>query len=310
MEALGGRVLQSEAQMLASVGKSATVVLGAQINEYLLRRFSTPEVLLAVACMHTVISTVRRVPGFGASWRTLAELLQSVLIQTLASYALESTSPATAALHAFLLIQALECVPALRGWVGDDLASFRTNVTYIFADELSGLLRQAGVPLFAAVLGLWLQGGLLGGALANASVSALNAWVLDAISGGELSLVWPLVVITFAVEITARFEGAQALVDFGLYKASSSAYEGLRARGVLPGEVALGLLLLVYARPKDKVWLGLCFLVLTQAGSDWFLVQVSFVSTTDPVLAALVIVTAVHFGTLALDFYHPRTDSG
>jgi hypothetical protein len=306
MEALGGRVLESETQVLTSLAASATVVLGGQIQGYLQSRFSGPEVLLALGCMHAVIGSIQGVRGFNASWQTLRRLLQSIALQTLAAYVLQSTSPVTLVLHAFLVIQILECVPALAGWAADDLAAFRTNVTYIFADSLSGLFKEAGVPLFAAVLGLCLRGGFLGAALANASVSTLNSWVLDAISGGELSLVWPLVVITFAVEITGRFKGSQALVDFGLYKASSSAYEGLKARGLLPEEVALGLLLFVYLKPRDKVWLGLCFLVLTQAASDWFLNQVSFISTTDPVLSALVIVTAVHFATLVLDFYHPQ----
>ena len=290
--------------MLAFLSKSAAVVLSAQINEYLLQRFSTAEVLLAVVGMHTVISTVRGVPGFNASWRTLGELMQSITIQALAAYVLDTQSPATSALHAFLVLQVLECLPALRGWEGEDLDSFRTNVTYIFSEQLSALFERLGVPLFAAVLGLLLKGGgLLGGTLAFASVTVLNAFVFSAIRG-ELSLVWPLAVLYFAVQITARFKGAQPLVDFGLFKASDAAYGGLRTRAT-PQAVALGMLLLVNASPKDRVWMGVCLLVLVQAASDWFLEQVNFISATDPVLAALVIVTAVHFGALLVNFYHP-----
>ena len=307
-------VRESEERLLAFISNSAVVVLSSQIKERLLGRFSAPEVLLAVVSLHAMLSTVRGVPGFNASWRTLVRLMQSVAIQALAAYALETPSPATSALHALVVVQVLEFLPAQRGWVGDDLDSFRTNVTYIFADQLSALFARLGVPLFAAVLGLLLKGdrlpgaGLLGGTLAFASVTVLNNFVFAAISGGELSLVWPLAVLYFAVQITRRFQGVQALVDFGLFKASDAAYGGLKARGALPQQVALGLLLLVYASPRqgDPVWLGVCLLVLVQAGSDWFLGQVGFISATDPVLAALVIVTVVHFGSLLLDVYRPK----
>ena len=56
--------------------------------------------------------------------------------------------------------------------------------------------------------------------------------------------------------------------------------------------------------PADPVWTGVCVLVFVQGVSNWFMQQVAFVAVTDPVLAGLGVVTAVHFVSLVVD-RHP-----
>ena len=301
-----GGSLITEQKTLGVISKSAAVVLSAQINKYLLRYFSQAEVLLAVVCMHAVVGTIKSVPGFNASWRTLSELVQSIMVQALASY-IVTGSDAVTLIHVLVVVQILESLPELGGWVGEDVESFGTNVTYIFSDQLSELLRSLGVPLFGAVLGLGLGGqGLLGETVSFSSISLINGFLFAAVGGGELALGWPLMILYFADELTGRFRGAHAFVDFGLFKASDAAYRGLRARSVAPQLIAVGFLFLVYIRPRDRVWMGVCMLVVLQAGSDWFLDNTAFISNTDPIMAALVVVTVVHFSALFFDHYHPR----
>jgi hypothetical protein len=43
-----------------------------------------------------------------------------------------------------------------------------------------------------------------------------------------------------------------------------------------------------------------CVLVFVQGVSGWFMQQVAFVAATDPVLAGLGVVTAVHFVSLVV----------
>ena len=52
---------------------------------------------------------------------------------------------------------------------------------------------------------------------------------------------------------------------------------------------------------KDPVWTGICLLVFTQAGSDWFLGCMGIIFKTDPVLAGLCVVTGVHFIGIYID---------
>jgi hypothetical protein len=44
-----------------------------------------------------------------------------------------------------------------------------------------------------------------------------------------------------------------------------------------------------------------CVLVFVQGVSSWFMQQVAFVAATDPVLAGLGVVTAVHFVSLVVE---------
>ena len=53
--------------------------------------------------------------------------------------------------------------------------------------------------------------------------------------------------------------------------------------------------------PRDKLWGGLCALVMVYAWSDWFMKEViSGVAITDPVLAGLVLVTVIYFLGIAI----------
>jgi hypothetical protein len=71
-------------------------------------------------------------------------------------------------------------------------------------------------------------------------------------------------------------------------------------RGVAAHVVAIGFTFLALALPGDPVWTGVCVLVLVQSSSSWFLGGIRGVSSTDPVLAGLCIVTGVHFVCLGV----------
>ena len=89
--------------------------------------------------------------------------------------------------------------------------------------------------------------------------------------------------------------------NYGLYNASDAIFASLTARGVPASTVAIAFVFLGASFPADPVWTGVCVLVFVQGVSGWFMQQVAFVAATDPVLAGLGVVTAVHFVSLVVE---------
>jgi hypothetical protein len=263
--------------------------------------------------MHALLNTVRAVPGFNASWRMLRDMVQFAVVHALAAYvsgsgkgALEATHQ-TALVNLILALVILESVPGAvqEGWIQEDTESFISSVSYIFADHISTLLEKLGVPLAGAGLALCLGGQkksdpLLFRTLAFAGINTLSSLLFSAIAGGELSLVWPLTLLYFIHELGHTYD-MDTFFNYGLYNASDAIYASLAARGVPAATVAIAFVFLGALFPTDPVWTGVCVLVFVQGVSSWFMQQVAFVAATDPVLAGLGIVTAVHFVSLVVE---------
>ena len=295
-----------EKQTLSAISRSAVVILSKQLNHHLLLYFDTSELILILTTMHTLLGTIRNVPGFTMSFFTIKELIQSITIQALANYA-SSPSVYTSIFNLILLVIILECLPAIKGWLGKDLESFKTNVTYIFADLIGKFLMKIEAPLFGAALGICLKGeGLLGQTLAFTGINTLNSVVFDSIKGGELSIAWPILLLYFAFQLCSSFDGWEELFDFGLYRASDAAYEKIMSSyRVTPTTLAIAFIFLVILLPKDRVGTGVCILIIVQALSEWFLKGIEFISQSDPVLAGLAVITVVHFLTISIEnFYY------
>jgi hypothetical protein len=252
--------------------------------------------------MHVLLCvTPLQVSGFNASWGVLRGLMQSIALQLFVSYVGDGQPDSEALLNLLCLLMAAESLPAFGGWLGDDLASLTTTISYSFSDEVSSLLRSSGTPLLGASLGLAFGGqGLFGQTMALTGVNGICAVVFDAASGGELSLAWPVLLLYFVCQISNRFDQAKAFVDYGLYKASDTVFSGLSALGVAPHVLAIEFTFLGLALPGDPVWTGISVLVLVQSSSHWFLDGIHGISGTDPALAGLCIVTVVHFFCLGV----------
>ncbi len=182
------------------------------------------------------------------------------------------------------------------------MRSFTTSVTYIFSDKISALLVNLNIPLFGAALSLCLGGqGVLGRTLSFVGVSTLSSLVFEAISGGELTLVWPIIVLYFVLQINSKnsTDTTDSLFNFGLYRASDAIYASL-TKSLPPSTIFMAFLFLGSLQ-ADPVWVGVCALVFVQGGSDWFMGQLGGISV-DPVLAGLSLVTAVHFVSIATEF--------
>lgn len=297
-------------RIVASVSRMATLILSTSVSRRLGQYFSTSELLLILLTLHTLLNTTRTVPGFTASWRTLRDLMQFLAINALANYIApgDDPQPDTTVLRLVLVLVVLECVPKVRGWVGEDMESFSTSVSVIFSDRISALLSSLGAPLFGAALGLCLRGrGLLGQTLAFVGINTLSALFFSAISGGELSLAWPVALLYFIHELSTRklglwvVEDLSTLFSFGLFRASDAVYASLlRGMGLQPATIFMAFLFLACLFPADPVWAGVCVLVFVQAGSEWLMAQLTLISSTDPILAGLSLVTAVHFLGIAL----------
>lgn len=301
-------------RMVSSISRSAVMILSSAFNRRLAAYFSPSELILVLLSMHALLSTVRAVPGFNASWRMLRDMVQFAVVHALAAYVsgsgvgsggLEATHQ-TAILNLILVLVILESIPgALReGWVQEDAESFTSSVSYIFADHISTLLEKLGVPLAGAGLALCLGGQnksdpLLFRTLAFVGINTLSSLLFSAIAGGELSLVWPLTLLYFIHELGKTFD-MDTFFNYGLYNASDAIFASLTARGVPASTVAIAFVFLGASFPADPVWTGVCVLVFVQGVSGWFMQQVAFVAATDPVLAGLGVVTAVHFVSLVV----------
>ena len=304
------------AKMIASISRSAMLILSTSISKRLTPYFSASELILVLLALHTLMGTVKAVPGFNASWKTLRDLMQFILVHALTSY-VSTGSDDYIILNLILLLASIECIPGkeesgdnMDNKDGDngenenreDMRSFTTSVTYIFSDKISALLVNLNIPLFGAALSLCLGGqGALGRTLSFVGVSTLSSLVFEAISGGELTLVWPIIVLYFVLQINSKnsTDTTDSLFNFGLYKASDAIYSSL-TKSLPPSTIFMAFLFLGSLQ-ADPVWVGVCALVFVQGGSDWFMGQLGGV-TVDPVLAGLSLVTAVHFVSIAIEF--------
>jgi len=317
MQDLKDTLANMQQRMIASISRSAVMILSSAVNKRLSSYFTVSEMVLVLLCMHALLNTVRTIPGFSASWRMLRDMVQFAVVHALAEYVsgrgeegrLESAHQ-TAVLNLLLVLVILEAVPGAiqEGWIHDDADSFTSSVSYIFADHISTLMEKLGIPLAGAALALCLGGQkstdpLLYRTLAFVGVNTLSSLIFEAISGGRLSLIWPLTLLYFIHELSQKYD-VETLFSYGLYNASDAVYASLTARGVPPSTIAIGFVFLGASFPKDPVWTGVCVLVFVQGVSNWFMQQVAFVAVTDPVLAGLGVVTAVHFVSLVVD-RHP-----
>jgi hypothetical protein len=308
-------VANMQQRMIASISRSAVVILSSAFNKRLTTYFTASELVLVLACMHTILNTIRTVPGFNASWRMLRDMVQFAVVHALASYVSgkggvgeQESLHQTAVLNLLLVLIILEAIPtagALNGWVLEDMESFTSSVSYIFSDHISDLLTKLGIPLAGAGLALCLGGHgksdpLLYRTLAFVGINTLSTIIFAAISGGELSLIWPLTLLYFIHELSSRFD-VETFFSYGLYNASDAIYQSLTAaRALPPSTIAIGFVFLSATFPTDPVWTGVCVLVFVQGVSNWFMQQVAFVAA-DPALAGLCVVTGVHFVSIVVE---------
>lgn len=283
--------------VLQAVSRSAAVIMSKQLNRNLLYYFSSAEVMLIVTCMHSLMGTVESVKGFSGSLHVMRELVQSLTIQAIAAYV---ASGDYALLNILLLLSALECLPAAKGWVGSDLASFETSVNYIFADKISHLTEH--MP-FLGLLGLAFQGeGLISKTLVFTGITCLSSLAYDAVKdSSDLSVAWPIFLLYFIYEIMTKAKGSlDSFFHFGLYRASDAIYKQiLKANSVTVMTVTFTLLSSI--KPTDTVWTGVTVLVLVQCIANHILETIILLCKTDPFLAGMGVVTVVHFATMAFE---------
>ena len=284
-------------RFLQGVGRTSTVLIGSQIRLYLARYFSLGELLVVILSIHVLLcSAPSGLPGFNVSWGVLRNLIQSILIQMGGGFIVSGVSDDVALLNLLLVLMVAESLPAFKGLLGDDLSSLTTTISFAFSDEVSLILRKAGVPLVGASLGLVLQGrGVFGQTMTLTGVNCISNAVFLDVRGNELSFAWPLFLLYFVHQVSGRYERVGAFVDYALYKASDAVYVGLSIRGVSPSVLAMVFAFVWLLLPGDPIWTSVCVLVLVQSSSAWLLGAINAVSNTDPVLAGLCVVTAVHF---------------
>lgn len=306
----GGQDLQ--ARLMGGISRSSTVVLSAEINGRLRMYFSSSELLLVIAAVHALLSSMpETVSGFNASWAAVRALMQSLFVQLVASQLTQGLRPDAGLFNLLVVLMVCECLPAFSGWVQRDLSGLSTSVSYVFSDAVSALLASAGVPLIAASLGMFVGGGgLFSQTLALTGVNTLCGVAFGVVAGGSLALAWPVALLYFAVEAGRSFEAVQPFLDYGLYRASDAVYGGLtgwRGGGLRPDVVGLLFFFLLLlpqawgARRRDEVWTGVCVLVLVRAASDWFLTGIMEATRSDAVFGGLCIATAIHFTTVAVE---------
>ncbi len=289
-------------RFLQGLGRTSTFLIGSQIRTYLMRYFSLGGLLLVFFVLHVLLSVIpSRVSGFHASWNVLRGLMQSTSIQLFVSFIGGEQPENAGLLNLLCFLMAAESLPLFRGWIGDDVTSLTTTISYSFSDEVSSLSRSAGVPLLGVVLGIVFNGqGLFGQTMTLTGVNIVCSVVFEAASSGELALAWPILLLYFVCQISDRYDQAKAFMDYGLYRVSDTVFLGLSSLGVAPHVLAIGFGFLGLALPGDPVWTGVSVLVLVQSSSRWFLDGVQGISSTDPVLAGLCIVTVVHFVCLGV----------
>jgi hypothetical protein len=290
--------------VLRAVSRSAAIILSKQLNKNLLYYFSSAEIILIVTCMHSLMSTVKSMQGFKASLHVMQELVQSLMIQALGMYI---ASGDYALVNIVLLISVLEFLPAIKGWVGADLASFEASVNYIFADKINHLkIDHRAVP-YLGVLGVAFRGeGLLSKTFVFTGITSLSNIAYEAVHGStDLSIAWPIFLLYFVYEIMGCSkikDEWESFFQFGLYRASDAIYQQILKGGNLMA-VAVTFTLLSSLNPSDKVWTGVTILVLVQCVSNSILETVILLCRTDPFLAGMGVVTVVHFSSMALEAF-------
>ena len=306
-----GCVSELEGRFLQGISRSSTVLIGSQIRIYLARYFTLGELLLVVLSAHVLLCVYPwNVPGFNASWTMLRNLMQSVVIQLTVAYVGTDSPDELALLNLLGLLMVSESLPAFRGWLGDDVSSLISTVSFTLSDAVSGILQRSGVPLVGLALGLAFQGrGVFGETMFLTGINSVCNFVFAGISGGELSLAWPVFLLYMVNEVSGHIEQAKAFLDYGFYRSSDAVFASLSNMGVAAHVTAVMFAFLGLALPGDPVWTAVCVLVLVQSSSAWFLEKVRGISDTDPVLAGLCIVTVLHFlclGVKALCEGHVR----
>lgn len=298
----GGEMVVLRERFLQGISRSSTVLVGSQIKLYLAMYFSVGELLLVFISVHVLMCVGPvGVSGFNASWSMLRGLMQSVVIQLGVSFVVEGQESDVALLNLTCLLMVAESLPVLHGWLGDDVSSLTTTISFLFSDEVSAILQKSHVPLVGAALGLVFGGqGVFGQTMALTGVNCVCAAAFGTVSGSELSLAWPVLLLYYVHEVSDHFEQAKAFVDYGLYRSSDAVFSGLNGLGLGMHVMAIAFAFLALALPKDPVWTGVCVLVLVQSSSNWFLEGIKGISHTDPVLSGLCIATVVHFVCLGV----------
>lgn len=302
-------------RVLGGISSSATIVLSVQINQYMVRYFSPGEMFLLVVVIHSLLSVLpQSLPGFNASFSTIKGLFQTIVVQMGAGYLTSGYSAVAALFNLSIALLFIESIPLHRiswgsgVWMERDIELLNTSLSYIFSGRVSDLLSSLGIPLIGASLGLFFGGGgLFGRTLILTGVNTLCAVSFDAIGGGDLSLAWPLLLLSFVNEVAARIRSVSPFLDYGMYRASNAVYTALADRGLGPDIQSLLFVFVLFAWDglavlrADGVWDGLCVLVLIRAASDWFLESIALATRTDPVVGGLCVVTAVHFAGLMVE---------
>jgi hypothetical protein len=269
-------------KMVHSISSSVTLILSnnmSKLNPF----FTVSELILVLLAVFTILSVVKTLPGFNASWRVIKELVLFVTVRLFIKYIDENI-----VLNLIFLLILLESIPqSLLSKL--DLESFPTSITYIFSDKMSALLNRMHIPLFA--LSLCLGGkGLLGRTFAFVGINTLCEVVFEVIGG----FIWSVTILYFVYQMKPKND---IFFNFGLYQASDSVYKNLLLN-MTPSTIFMAFLFLGMLFPKDPVWSGVCVLVFVRGGSDWFIGQLG---NSDPFLAGLSLVTFIHFLSAALD---------
>jgi hypothetical protein len=234
----------------------------------------------------------------------IRDIFQTLVIKMAVGFVLGGSNPETSVLNLLLVLAVMEWIPLSsgRGYFVTDLRSFESTISFVFADSARDAMVRFGFPLLGAALGLCFGGsGLMGRTLTLTGVSVLSSVLLDAIGGGQLSFSWPVILLYFAYELCGRYPFAVQFLEFGQYKASDAAYQGVRSLGASSGMIAVFFAVLSPMFPSDEVWTGVSTLVGVNAISEWFMWAIGGVVDTDPVLAMLCILTVVHFVVVAVE---------
>ena len=201
-------IITMQKRIIASISRSSVMVLSTNLSKRLNLYFSASELALVLLALHTLLNNVRTVPGFNASWKTFRDLVQFVMINTLATYVSSGSrreDDYSTIINLILVIVIMECIPAARGWVGEDMESFTTSVSYIFSDKISNILSRLHITMFGATLAICIGGnGLVERTLAFVGINTLSSLVFESISGGELSLAWPIFLLYFVHDINVK----------------------------------------------------------------------------------------------------------
>ncbi len=141
-------VKDMEMRVYDAIKRSANVIVSAQMKKSLGKTFSTPQFILILVAVQSTLTYFRSLPGFGASWdAALRSVAQNMVIQTFIGYITESWSSDLALLNLSAALVIIECVPQVTGWIGKDLKSLQTSITYIFSEKISESVNNLGIPL-------------------------------------------------------------------------------------------------------------------------------------------------------------------